>query len=309
MNEFPQSRPAGEDGNAVPSLPIQSSPLPSGAPTSHDQTQSEDAVEKINVEFHRYAAVVVLSTLILIAIGAYMTSQAAGRQPVSRGLINAVIHRDAAVVVIILALGLALWLSAAQEAPFLGWIAAGLLVLDGWAGWLGQPLLHATLAPLAFSILLAIALLSSSRWNDMPELVHDQVSPLLRRLAIAGPPLVLLQTLLGAAYRHKLTGVIPHLMGAMIVSIALLVAATLVMQHHPLHRELRSAARWMISILLLQVLLGVTTFATQLLDVHDAIAVMLVSSSHVVVGSLTLASSLVLAMQVQRNVRQVRGPN
>jgi heme A synthase len=302
MNEHPQSRPAAENVNAVPSLP-------SGARTSHDQTKSEDAVETINLEFHRYAAAVVLSTLILIAIGAYITSQAAGRQPVSHGLVNAVIHRDAAVAVIILAVGLALWLSAAQEAPFLGWIAAGFLVLDGWLGWLGQPLLHATLAPLAFSILLAIALLSSSRWNDMPELVHDPVSPLLRRLAIAGPPLVLLQILLGAAYRHKLTGVIPHLIGAMIVSTAILVAATQVMQHHPLHRGLRSAAMWLISILLVQVILGVTTFAMQLLDVEDPIAVILVSSSHVVVGSLTLAASLVLAMQIQRNVRQVRGPN
>jgi heme A synthase len=170
-------------------------------------------------------------------------------------------------------------------------------------------LLHATLAPLAFSILVAIAFLSSSRWNDTPELVDDHASPLVRRLAIAGPPLVLLQTTLGAAYRHKLTGVIPHLVGAMIVSIVILAAATLVTQHHPLHRGLRSAAKWMTSILLAQVILGATAFAMQLLDVDDPIAVMIVTSSHVVVGSLTLAASLLLAMQVQRNVRHARGPN
>jgi hypothetical protein len=44
----------------------------------------------------------------------------------------------------------------------------------------------------------------------------------------------------------------------------------------------------------------------QLLEVKNTIAVIVATASHVVVGSLTLSASLVLAMQVQRNVRHAR---
>jgi heme A synthase len=163
-------------------------------------------------------------------------------------------------------------------------------------------LLHASLAALAFSILIAIAVLSSSLWAETPELVDGHATPLLRPLAIAAPPLVLLQIVLGAAYRHKLTGVIPHLGGAMIVSIATLVAAMQVKQHYPGHRAMRVAATWLIAVVLAQVILGATAFAMQLLGLGNAIALIIATASHVVVGSLTLAAALVLAMQVQRNV-------
>jgi hypothetical protein len=260
----------------------------------------------VNVQFHRYAVVVATSALMLIAIGAYLTSQASGAQTASRGMINAVVHRDAAVVVVILAIGLAVWQAQADEGHLLGWAAAGLLLADGWAGWLGRPLLHASLAPLAFSVLVTIAILTSSLWAEVPELVDGGAAPLLRPLAIATPPLVLLQTVLGAAYRHKLIGVIPHLGGAMIVSFAALIAAMLVIQRYPGHRALGFAANWLISIVLAQVVLGVTAFAMQLLEVKNTIAVIVATASHVVVGSLTLSASLVLAMQVQRNVRHAR---
>lgn len=263
----------------------------------------KDAVESINRDFHRYAVVAGLSALIVIGIGAYVTSQASGRQLASRGMINAIVHRDAALAAIVLATGLALWLSQAQESAFLGWLAAGLLAATGWAGWLGRPLLHATLAPLGFAIVAVIVFLSSSKWSEAPELVDGSAVPLLRPFAMAGPPLVLVQTMLGAAYRHKAIGVTAHLAGAMIVSVSLLVAASLVIQHYPAHSALRPAATWMISILLSQVILGITAFALQLLGLGSAIAVIAVTVSHVLGGSLTLAASMMLAMQVQRNVR------
>jgi heme A synthase len=267
--------------------------------------EDDRQIRQLNLDFHRYAVLVVFSALVAIAIGAYITSQASGSQPPTRGLLNAVIHRDAALGLIVLATGLAIWLSLAQEGPFLGWTALCFVLLDGWIGWLGAPVFHASLAPLVFAMLVAIAVLSSSGWSDAPELVDRHAAPFLRPLAIAAPPLVLLQTALGAAYRHKLTGVTLHLVGAMLVAIATLVAATLVFQHYPEHRPLRSAATWLISIVLAQVILGATAFAMQLLDVKNAIAVIVATASHVVVGSLTLAATLVFSMQVQRSVRNL----
>lgn len=259
-------------------------------------------MDKVNPKFHRYATLVAVSSLILIAIGAYITSQATGRQPESRGILDGVIHKDVAIAVGILVLGLAVWQSLDQEVSPLVWTALGLFALEGWVGWLGGALLHASLAPLAFAIFVAIALVTSSGWNEGPELVEDPSAPALRLFAFATPPLILLQIMLGAAYRHKLTGLLPHLGGAMIVSLAVLILSMLILQRHPEHRKLCAAATWLISILLAQVMLGLTAFIMPLLTSSPA-ANIAATALHVVVGSLTLAANLVLAMQILRNVR------
>ncbi len=258
----------------------------------------------MNPKFHRYAVLMVISSLILIAIGAYITSQATGRQPASRGVLDGVVHKDVAIAVGILALGLVLWQLLEAGERLLGWIALGFFAFEGWVGWLGAPLLHASLAPLAFAIFVAIAVVTSSEWNEAPELVEDHAAPTLRLFAIAMPPLMLLQIMLGAAYRHKQTGLMPHLGGAMIVVLATLVFGMLVVRRHPEHRKLRAAATWLISIFLVQVMLGFAAFIMPLLKLASPAPVIAVTASHVVVGSLTLAASVVLAMQVERNLRR-----
>jgi heme A synthase len=259
-------------------------------------------VEVADPKFHRYAILVAITSLILIAIGAYITSEAAGRQPVSRGILDAVVHKYVAFGVGTLVFGLAAWQSLDQEVSLLVWTALGFFALEGWVGWLGGALLHASLAPLAFSIFVAVALVTSSGWKEASEPVEDRAALTLRLFAVATPALIFLQIMLGAAYRHKLTGLLPHLGGAMIVTLEILVLAMLILQRHPGHRKLCAAATWLISIVLAQVMLGVTALVVPLLKLSP-IAVIAATALHVVVGSLALAASLVLAMQVQRNVR------
>lgn len=256
----------------------------------------------MNPKFHRYAVLVAISSLILIAMGAYITSQATGRQPASRGILDGVVHMDVALALGILVLGLAFWQSLDQEVSVLVWIALSCLALEGWVGWLGAGLLHATFAPVAFAIFVAIAVVTSSSWNEAPKLVVDRPPATLRLFAIATLPLILLQIMLGAAYRHKLTGLLPHLGGAMIVTLAILVLAMLILQRHPEHRKLCVAATWLIALLLAQVLLGFTALVLPQLKLSP-IAEIAATALHVVVGSLTLAANVVVAMQVQRNVR------
>jgi heme A synthase len=255
----------------------------------------------VNQKFHRYAVLVVISSLILIAIGAYITIQATGRQPASRGILDGVVHKDVAFAVGILVLGLAFWQSLDQEVSVLVWIALGCLALEGWVGWLGGALLHASFAPVAFAIFVAIAVVTSAGWNEAPKLVEDP-PPRLRLFAIATVPLILLQIVLGAAYRHKLTGLLPHLGGAMIVTLAILGLAMLILQRHPEHRKLCAAAKWLIGLLVAQVLLGFTALIVPQLGLSP-IAEIAATALHVVVGSLTLAANVVLAMQLQRSVR------
>lgn len=98
----------------------------------------------------------------------------------------------------------------------------------------------------------------------------------------------------------------PHMAGAMIVSMVTLVVAIVVLQQYPTHRSLRPAAISLLSIVPAQVTLGVTAFTMELLDATNSLVVVLVTSAHVVVGALTLAASMVLAIQVQRNVQHAQ---
>ncbi len=263
--------------------------------------QRRGTVESVNPKFHRYALLVAISSLILIAIGAYITSQATGRQPASRGIVDGVVHKEVAIAVGILVLGLAFWQSLEQEVSVLVWIALGCLAVEGWVGWLGGALLHASFAPVTFAIFVAIAVVTSSGWSEAPKFVEDR-PPRLRLFAFATLPLIVLQIMLGAAYRHKLTGLLPHLGGAMIITLAILALAMLILQRHPEHRKLCAAAAWLIALLVAQVLLGFTALVVPQLGLSP-IAEIAATAMHVVVGSLTLAANVVLAMQLQRNVR------
>jgi heme A synthase len=258
----------------------------------------------VNPKYHRYAILLAISALLLIAIGAYITSQATGRQPASRGILDGVIHKDVAIAIGIFAFGLAIWQSHRQETSALVWAAAALFALEGWIGWLGGAFLHASFAPLAFSILAAVALVTSPGWNQPPELVEDAAAPALRRFAFATPPLIFLQIMLGAAYRHKLIGILPHLGVAMIVTLAILGLAMLIRQRYPAHRKLRTAATWFLAILVAQVLFGFIALLMPELTASP-LPIIIATAAHVVVGSLTLAANVVLAMQVQRCVQKL----
>lgn len=258
---------------------------------------------RLNREINFYALLVAASVLTLIAIGAYVTSRASAAQLDTRRLLDANVHSGAAVIVGALALALALRESRIAAA-IVAWTFLALFAMEGSVGWLGGRLLHATLAPIVFAGVVAVVAVTSAGWSEITEFVDERTIPFLRPLAIAGPPLLILQTLLGASYRHKLSGVIPHLVGAMIVSLAALIAATLVLHRCPAHRALRSAARWLMATVLAQVTLGVTAFAMQLLGLATAMVLVITTTSHVVVGSLTMSASVVFAMQVQRHVRR-----
>ena len=260
----------------------------------------------MNSKLHLYAVLLVICSLIPIGTGAYVTSQATGRQPVSRGILDAVVHKDLAVAVGVVALGLAVWRRRDPRGSFLLGTAAAFFALEGWVELLGLPLLHASIAPLVFATFVVIAEVTSSSWSETPKPVEDRAAPALRFFAIASPPLILLQITLGAAYRHKLIGLLPHITGAMAVALPILALTMLILQRHPEDRRLCAAATWLTSIFLTQVVLGVTSFMLPLLKASP-IVVIAVTASHVVAGSLTLAANVVLSMRVQRSVYPAPG--
>ena len=259
---------------------------------------------------YRYAFFVAFCALVLIGSGAFLTSSQkavdSAVQPPTSGQ-GVGVHEVVAAAVGVLILGLVVWLFFVNKDARLrglSCIALAVFAVEAWTGLLVSPsgvMVHACLAPVFFSALVAIGLLLSPGWGTRPEAVSDSGFASVRLLALAAPPLVLVQIALGAAYRHKVTSVMAHMAGAMVVSLVTLIACTLILQRYPSHRSLRSAAMAVLSIVLVQVTLGVTAFIIELLDTGNALSLVLSTVSHVLVGSMTLASTLVLAMQVQRS--------
>jgi len=114
------------------------------------------------------------------------------------------------------------------------------------------------------------------------------------------PFLVIVQISLGAAYRHKVLGVMPHMAGAMLVVLPLLVVSVLLLQNFPAHPTLRPVAIAAMSVVLLQASLGIAAFVMRLMDFDTSKGFLFLAATHVCVGALTLAASVVLALEVRR---------
>jgi len=234
-----------------------------------------------NPWLHRFAILVAVCTLILVVAGASVTSKEAGLSvpdwPLSYGQVfpemtGGVLfetgHRMIATFVGILTIILAVWLQRVERRSWmrkLGWAALGAVVAQGLLG--GMPVLmlqppavsvaHACLAQLFFSTTVSIALFTSRGWRQGAEYVDDTVRPRLRTLAVVAPILVLAQIALGAAFRHRALNLVPHILGAVVVTVAILLLALFVLQQFGSHAALAKAAKTLLAITFAQILLGV----------------------------------------------------
>lgn len=267
---------------------------------------------------NRFAILAAVFALIVVGSGAIVTSskEAISAENSTRVETPAGVEvhpvMGEALAGITLALAIALWRSRSGVLTNMAIVAVVLCAADVLVAFrepLGadRAVLHAWLAAALFGALSAIVLFTSEYWKREPERVGDHGLRFLRPLAISTPPLVLIQIVLGAMYRHKVTSVFWHMGGALLVSLATLVGAMVVIQQYPGHRALKNSATLLMSVVLTQIAFGVAAFTLQLLDTGNALALELATVSHVVVGNLTLASSLLFAMEVQRSVRGVQG--
>ena len=254
-----------------------------------------------NPWLHRCAILLAVLTLIVIILGASLTSEirplpgAAVSAPVvsAPGLEQA--HRIGGYAVALLTLGLAIWYSS-----LIGWITLAAVIIESVLG--GVPIIHAWLSPISFSLLVVIAVLTSNTWQDGPVPVESQWKR-LRPLASAIPILVVIQIGLGAAFRHNAMGVLVHILNAMIVLLVILVAGIFVLRQHPEHPSLRPAAISLLIVTGVQVLLGFAVYMVLLMSSENNLGLIITGALHVFNGALTLAASAVLAMQIHRNIK------
>jgi heme a synthase len=268
---------------------------------------------------HRLALFLVVLSIAVIGSGAFITStEVAALQShsaVSRGFDDP-LHRALAAALILFTLGLALWTSFAMITGWVrlaAWSGFAALAAAAALGWRTPPLspvpgvLHALLSHLFLSLRAAIAVGTSSGWNRDPERVDGSGRPLLRPLAAAIPPIVLLQITLGAMYRHDVTSVVPHIGVAMAVALLALVGSSMILQNFPRPASLRRAAAALIAIVLVQVSLGVASFVMLVLNYAGTSWFVVATVGHVSVGAATLAAGVVMAMQVWRSVDPNKG--
>ena len=282
-----------------------------------------------NIWLHKYALALACLTLFLVLAGASVTSTESSLSvpdwPLSYGQLVPEMkggvffetgHRLVAKTVGILVIILAIWLQYKDERRWMrkaGWVALGIVCIQGLLGGLTVLFLlpkpvsisHACLAQLFFSLTCAIALWTSPDWRRGPEFVADGGTPSMRMLGLLTPIAVLMQIALGAGFRHGVISVIPHIAGALLVTGIIMYVAIAVLVQYPRHRTLKNASIALLGITTAQVLLGVAAYISRLATSNSltpVTATVWITVIHVVVGGLTMAASVILAIQIRRNV-------
>lgn len=283
-----------------------------------------------NVWLHRFTILLATATLFLVVAGASVTSNDAGLSvpdwplsygqvmpPMTGGIFYEHGHRMVGATVGFLTIVLAVWLTATEQRTWLkrlGWIALGAVIVQGVLG--GMTVLyklppaisitHACTAQLFFSLMVSFTLFTSSGWKSGPDYVEDSGTPSMRTLAIATPVLLLAQVALGAAYRHRVLGIVPHVTGAVVVALAVMMAAMFALTQFPQHRAIKRVATAMLIITFIQIFLGIAAYMSRIYTTESArpVPVMVILTVlHVATGALTMASTVAFAIEVRRNVR------
>jgi cytochrome c oxidase assembly protein subunit 15 len=117
--------------------------------------------------------------------------------------------------------------------------------------------------------------------------------------------------ILGAAFRHKAFGIIPHLAGAVVVTGLIFWLAGALKRRFPGVPELRSAALGLHILIGLQLLLGAAAYGSRLYAASfpQPIPVMVaLTVAHVVTGALVLVTTVLVTLICYRLVRSAGAP-
>lgn len=272
---------------------------------------------------HRYTVLVSACTFLLVLAGAAVVSSegqmAAVAAKAPSGLTD--LHQLMGAVCGVLAVFLMTWLQRAHEPNWLKMMALFLLVLigvEGAAGMLGftgavtglVAIPHALMAHVYFSLTVLVAVFTSRTWKESPARIPDVGFPSLRSMAWITPLVILVQIALGAAYRHKAMGLVPHVSWAFAAAVVAMMGATFVLVHDQKQKAMRRAAVWLLSLTLVQILVGVAAYFTRAgLEENPGLRdwMMAATVAHAGLGSAVLAASLTVGAFTLKHVVPSRG--
>jgi cytochrome c oxidase assembly protein subunit 15 len=255
---------------------------------------------------NRYCLLLSIATLVMALVGALVPTTGIERT-----------HRMIGMTVGTLTIGLLILLWRFDSRSWLRWLGLGALLLVIAQGVLGAlslrlglpievRILHALLAQLFFGTTALFVLFTSGLWRQPAERIQDAGWPTLRQMAALAPFAVLLQAALGAAYRHGIAGILPHVLSAMAVSVLIVMLAVIVLSQHAGAKTLTRPAKSLLILVLHQVPLGVLAYFLRISSSGDGLYRFLgsaVTAAHVGVGALLMGWSAAIAVLVWRNTR------
>jgi heme a synthase len=181
---------------------------------------------------------------------------------------------------------------------------------------------HALVAQSFFGVIVSLAVFTSKSWWRRKETKVDAGAPPLRTLTTLSVAAVLIQLVLGAAFRHGASGIIPHAAGAVIVTGVVSWTAIATLRRHGRDAYLGRPAKLLLVLLVAQVSLGVLAYLARMSSsgysingvggffdsmslaplaqsnqVQPLEPMISLTAGHLIVGALTLAATLVLALR------------
>jgi heme a synthase len=286
-----------------------------------------------NQAYHRFAVFLAGATLLLIVLGALVTSNDAGLSvpdwPTSFGSLYKIPpmvggvkyehgHRMFAEFIGLLIIVMAVWTQRVEQRKWmkaLGWIALAAVIGQGVLGGITVRLLlpwaistaHATLAQTIFCVVIAMALFTSKGWlQDSEPIAEHGLTLATPTLAAITVGCVWVQLILGAAFRHTGIRLLPHLIGACVVTAMLCWTVVRVLTLYGGVAQLRKPTQLILALLMVQLGLGFASYLTRLQWMLNApqptTGIVISTVSHVAGGALVLATSVVLAIQTRRMI-------
>ncbi len=161
---------------------------------------------------------------------------------------------------------------------------------------------HEVLAPALLSL---VCFMAVQAWPGSDVMVEDSGKPSVWALARITPPAILLQVFMGALYRHAITNVALHVVGAMFVGGLIMFAGISVMILPGVGKALQRISGALLGVTVLQFMLGIYAYVSRITAEENGVVagVSHVAVSHIVTGGLTMGLSVVLAILVYRYVR------
>ncbi|MGB6198800.1 MAG: COX15/CtaA family protein [Candidatus Acidiferrales bacterium] len=279
---------------------------------------------------HRFAVFTACFTFLTLIAGALVTSKDAGLSvpdwplaygkfvpPLVGGIVFEYSHRVIATFIGSLTIVLAVWLALREPRRWvrrIGFLALAIVITQGLLG--GMTVLffqppavstaHATLAQLFFCVIVSLCLFTSRWWqSDLPA-IDSPESARIQTLAHWTVAAVLLQLILGAAFRHKAFGLLPHLVGAVVVTVLIFALAGRLKRAFPNSPALCACARALHILIGIQLLLGGAAWWSRGYGAafpQPILITVVLTVSHVVTGALLFAATVVTALVCRRLLR------
>jgi cytochrome c oxidase assembly protein subunit 15 len=283
---------------------------------------------------HGWALLTVAATLVLLALGAIVTTFQVGMSdPIwptypwhlllvsweepRPGFLIEHSHRLAGYLVgcCIIVLAIGLWRGESRRSVrWLGGLALVGVIMQGLLGgfrvrlneWLGADLalLHGSFASIVFSLLISVALFTSPSWMTQPSRQQGQArSNHGSQVAACLTGLIFLQIVLGAILRHTNASVAKR--GHILVAFAVVAGVAWVVKEfldRP-QRDKRVSIALALLVLLTagQLYLGVEAWMLKYFEWSQPMTQALVRTLHVMIGHLILATSVVAALLLRQS--------